>query len=94
MVRSDQIVMYKSGRCGYCSAALRYLNEKKGQEVEVIDLTGDFEARQDLVRRSGQRTVPQIWVGETHVGGYDDLRALDMAGGLDPLLEAVEKARS
>ena len=93
MLSADKILVYKTERCGYCSAAIRYLTEKKGARVEIVDITGDFEARSALVANSGQRTVPQIWVGETHVGGFDDLRAMDMAGRLDPLLEAVESAR-
>lgn len=82
-----QVKLYKAGFCPYCIAASRFLREVKQVEVEEIDLTGDREARLDLMRRSGgKRTVPQIWVGETHVGGYDELRALDRSGGLDPLL--------
>ena len=82
------ITLYKAGLCPYCVAATRYLREVKGVEVEEIDLTGDREARLDLMRRAGgKRTVPQIWIGETHVGGYDELRALDRRGGLDPLLQ-------
>jgi len=79
--------LYKAGLCPYCVAASRYLREIKGVEVEEIDLTGDTPARIDLMKRAGgKRTVPQIWVGDTHVGGYDELRALDREGGLDPLL--------
>lgn len=81
------ITLYKAGFCPYCVAAARFLREVKGVEFEEIDLTGDFEGRRNLVERAGgKRTVPQIWVGETHVGGYDELRALDRQGGLDPLL--------
>jgi glutaredoxin 3 len=94
MIRADRVLVYKTERCGYCNAAIRFLTEKKGVEVEIVDLTHDFAARQALVEQSGQRTVPQIWVGETHVGGFDDLRALDMAGRLDPLLDAVESAQT
>lgn len=94
MVRSDRILVYKTERCGYCSAAIRFLTEIKGAEVEVIDLSHDPEARKDLISRTGSRTVPQIWVGETHVGGFDELRALDRAGGLDSLLSAVDTARN
>ena len=58
-------------------------------EVQEVDLTGDHEARIDLMRRAGgKRTVPQIWIGDTHIGGYDEMRALDRRGGLDPLLES------
>ena len=81
------ITLYKAGFCPYCVAALRYLREVKGVEVTEIDLTGDAQGRRDLMQRAGGlRTVPQIWIGETHVGGYDELRALDRRGGLDPLL--------
>ena len=81
-----QVRMFKATPCPYCSAALRFLTEIKGVEVEQIDLTGDPAARMDLMRRTGQHTVPQIYIGDVHVGGYDDLRALDRRGGLDPLL--------
>lgn len=85
----SKVVLYKAGLCPYCIAATRFLREVKGVEVEEIDLTGDHEARIDLMRRAGgKRTVPQIWIGDTHIGGYDELRALDRRGGLDPLLEA------
>jgi glutaredoxin 3 len=82
-----KILLYKSGYCPYCIAASRFLREVKKVQIEEIDLTGDDEGRMELMRRAGgRRTVPQIWIGETHVGGYDDLRALDARGGLDPLL--------
>ncbi len=93
MIRADRIVVYKSEPCGYCRAALQYLERRKGQTVDIVDLTGDAEARTALRERTGMRTVPQIWVGETHVGGYDEMRALDAAGGLDPLIAAVQQAR-
>lgn len=78
--------MYTTRWCGYCTAAKRYLNGTKGVEVEEIDVSNDPQARAWLAETTGQRTVPQIFVGETHVGGYTDLRALDASGGLDPLL--------
>ena len=81
-----RIQVFKTQRCSYCVLAVRFLREVKGVEVEEVDLTGDWEARKELMARSGRRTVPQIYIGETHVGGYDDLRALDRSGGLDPLL--------
>ncbi len=81
-----KVRMYKATPCPYCSAAYRFLTEIKGVEVEQVDLTGDRQARMDLMQQTGQRTVPQIFVGEVHVGGYDDMRALDRRGGLDPLL--------
>ena len=60
--------------------------DKKGAAYEETDVTFDPEKRKDVMRRSGQRTVPQIWIGGRHVGGCDDLYALDAAGKLDPLL--------
>jgi len=81
-----RVRMYKSTPCPYCTAAYRFLTEVKGVDVEQIDLSGDMAARMDLMHRTGQRTVPQIFIGDVHVGGYDDLRALDRRGELDPLL--------
>jgi glutaredoxin 3 len=78
--------IYSTEWCGYCRAAKRFL-ETKGIPFEEIDLTDDDAGRDDLARRTGRTTVPQIWIGETWVGGYDDLRALDARGGLTPLLE-------
>ena len=82
------VTLYKAGLCPYCIAAARFLREVKGVEVEEVDLSGDMQARVELMKRAGgRRTVPQIWIGSTHVGGYDDLRALDRRGELDPLLQ-------
>lgn len=78
--------IYTTNYCPYCTRA-KALLEKKGAKYEEIDVTGNDELRVKLVEMSGgQRTVPQIWVGETHVGGYTDLAKLDMDGKLDPLL--------
>jgi glutaredoxin 3 len=86
MSQAPKIIIYRTRTCPYCVAAARYFTEVKGQVVEEIDLTFDPDGRAELVARTGQRTVPQIFVGDTHVGGYDDVRALDARGGLDPLL--------
>ncbi len=83
-----EVTMYSTAYCGYCRAAKQFLKSRKGVDVKEIDVSADPERRRWLVKTTGQQTVPQIWVGETHVGGYDDLRALDAAGGLDPLLNA------
>ena len=91
MVQAGKIVVYSSANCGYCRAAVHYLQSVKGQQVEVVDLTGDWSSRKALIERTGHRTVPQIFVGETFVGGYDELRALDSAGKLDVLLGQVTK---
>ena len=87
------VLMYKAEPCGYCRAALRFLRDVKGVSVEIIDLTGDHKARMSLIKKTGRRTVPQIFVGETHVGGYDELRALDVKGELDLLFEKNEIRR-
>ena len=84
------VVLYKAGFCPYCSAALRFLREVKKVAVCEVDLTGDDAGRVELMRRAGgRRTVPQIWIGEAHVGGYDDMRALDARGELEPLIAAA-----
>ena len=79
--------MYSSSWCGYCSRARRLLKEK-GAEVEEIDVDERPGARQEMMARSGRRTVPQIFIGDTHVGGSDDLADLDASGGLEPLLNS------
>ncbi len=85
-------MMYVASWCPYCTRA-RQLLENKGVDLEEIDVEARPEARTEMMARSGRRTVPQIFIGETHVGGCDDLLALDADGRLDPLLntEASEK---
>ena len=82
------MTIYSTQWCPYCVAAKRFLTEK-GVPWEEIDLTEDDDARAALVERSGRRTVPQIYVGPEHIGGYDDLRALDSKGGLMPLVQGA-----
>ncbi|MEL6642847.1 MAG: glutaredoxin 3 [Pseudomonadota bacterium] len=80
------VEIYTSPLCGYCFAAKRLLKQK-GVSFAEINVGGDAELRQTMMARAGGRhTVPQIFIGETHVGGYDDLSALDRAGKLDALL--------
>ena len=80
------IEIYTTRYCPYCHAAKRLLS-RKGVEFTEIDVTGDAKRRGEMVARAnGRMTVPQIFIGSTHVGGYDDLAALDRAGKLDPLL--------
>ena len=81
------IVVYLTDWCPYCARA-RGLLERKGAKFEVINVDERPEARTEMITRSGRRTVPQIFIGDTHVGGCDDLYALDAAGGLDPLLKS------
>jgi glutaredoxin 3 len=82
-----KVVIYTRQACGYCSAAVGLLS-KKGVAFEEIDATGRPELRAEMMQRSGRTTFPQIFVGDTHVGGCDDLYALEGAGKLDPLLAA------
>jgi glutaredoxin 3 len=80
------VTLYTTPYCGYCAAAKRLL-AAKGVPYAEIDVSRDAARRAEMIERSrGGRTVPQIFVGETHVGGYDDMNALDRAGRLDPLL--------
>lgn len=80
------IEIYTSPLCGYCHAAKRLLDQK-GLSFSEIDVMRDPSRRPEMVQRAGGRTsVPQIFIGETHVGGYDDISALERAGKLDPLL--------
>jgi glutaredoxin 3 len=79
------IVIYANGWCPYCSAA-RALLRGKGATFTEIDVEAEPERRTEMVARSGRRTVPQIFIGDRHIGGYDDLAALERAGQLDPLL--------
>jgi glutaredoxin 3 len=79
------IVMYTTNWCPYCERA-RKLLKSKGASFEEIDVESTPEKRAEMISRSGRRTVPQIFIGEQHVGGSDDLAALEAAGKLEPLL--------
>ncbi|MEY1557144.1 glutaredoxin 3 [Yoonia sp. R2331] len=82
------VEIYTSPTCGYCHMAKRLLTAK-GVSFQEIDVVRDPAKRAEMMQRAnGGRTVPQIFVGATHVGGYDDMAALDRAGKLDPLLAA------
>lgn len=83
------VKVYTSPLCGHCRAAKRLL-AGKGVPFDEIDVLGDPEARTEMTMRAGgRRTVPQVFVGDRHVGGYDDLSVLERAGRLDTLLEAT-----
>jgi glutaredoxin 3 len=82
---TPQIIMYTKSWCPYCERARALLNAK-GVAFKEIDIESQPEQREEMLRRSGRRTVPQIFIGERHVGGSDDIHELDAAGGLDPLL--------
>ncbi|MGE5094320.1 MAG: glutaredoxin 3 [Betaproteobacteria bacterium] len=83
-----KVVMYSTGVCPFCVMAERLLRSKGVAEIEKIRVDLEPGKRQEMMERTGRRTVPQIYVGDRHIGGYDDLAALDRAGGLDPLLAA------
>ena len=80
--------MYCTAACPFCQSAERLLLEK-GVAIEKIRVDLEPARRAEMTKKSGRYTVPQIWIGERHVGGCDDLYALDRQGGLDPLLKAT-----
>ena len=83
------IVMYSKPVCPYCTMAKQLLRQKQ-QEWTEIDVEADPARQDEMIERSGRRTVPQIFVGGRHVGGFDDLEALERAGTLDALLAGRE----
>ena len=83
-----KVMMYSTGVCPFCLMAERLLRAKGVATIEKVRVDLEPARREEMVQRTGRRTVPQIYVGDRHVGGYDDLAALDRAGGLDPLLAA------
>ncbi len=80
--------MYSTGMCPFCVMAEKLLVAKGVQDLEKVRVDLAPDRRAEMMDRTGRRTVPQIYIGETYVGGYDDLAALDRAGQLDPLLAA------
>ncbi len=82
------VTMYSTVVCPYCVRAEQLLKERGVTTIEKILIDSDPVKREEMMARTGRRTVPQIYVGDTHVGGFDDLAALDRAGGLMPLLSA------
>ncbi len=80
------VTMYSTQVCPYCVMAEKFLQKKGVANLEKILIDRDPAQRELMMTRTGRRTVPQIYIGETHVGGYDDLVALDRAGQLDSLL--------
>jgi glutaredoxin 3 len=81
-----RILMYSTAACPYCQRAERLFSAKGISSIERIRVDLQPERRAEMMERSGRRTVPQIWIGDRHIGGYDELAALDRAGKLDPLL--------
>jgi glutaredoxin 3 len=83
-----KVTIYTKPYCPYCIRAVSLL-EKKGADFIEIEAASDPEVRQEMMQRSGRTTFPQIFVGEQHIGGCDDMMALEYAGKLDPLLRAA-----
>lgn len=81
------VVMYSTAVCPYCIRAEQLLKAKGVENIEKIRIDLDPLQRDTMMQKTGRRTVPQIYIGETHVGGFDDLRALDRDGKLEPLLQ-------
>jgi glutaredoxin 3 len=86
---STKVIMYSTAVCPYCIQAERLLKAKGVNEIEKIRIDLDPAQRTLMMEKTGRRTVPQIYIGETHVGGFDDLSALDREGKLIPLLQAA-----
>ena len=85
---SLKVSMYVTAYCPYCNMAERLLQAKGVRDIDKIRVDLDPALRAEMMKRTRRRTVPQIYIGDTHVGGYDDLSALDRAGRLDALLRA------
>ena len=81
-----RVLMYCTAACPFCQSAERLLVEK-GVQIEKVRVDLQPARRAEMQQKSGRRTVPQIWIGERHIGGCDDLYDLDRQGGLDPLLK-------
>lgn len=81
------VKMYTTAVCPYCTRAKQLLKSRGVEQIEEIRIDSDSAARQHMMDITGRRTVPQIFIGDTHVGGHDDLVALDGRGGLMPLLQ-------
>ena len=80
------VIMYTSAYCPYCANAERLLMGRGVTEINKIRIDLEPAQRVEMMQKTGRRTVPQIYIDDQHIGGFDDLRALDLAGGLTPLL--------
>ncbi len=84
---SAHVRMYTTAWCPYCQRAEQLLKARGVAEIEKIRIDEAPGVREEMMQRTGRRTVPQIYIGEQHVGGYDDIAALDRAGKLQPMLQ-------
>lgn len=80
------VTMYSTAVCPYCINAERLLTSKGVTQIHKIRVDLQPELRNEMIQKTGRRTVPQIYIDDRHIGGFDELRALDLAGGLEPLL--------
>jgi glutaredoxin 3 len=83
-----EVMMYTAAMCPYCNYAERLLHAKGVAEIAKVRVDLEPARRMEMMSKTGRRTVPQIYIGDFHVGGYDDLVALDRAGKLEPMLSA------
>ncbi len=83
-----QVTMYCTSSCPYCHSAERLLLDKGVRDLQKIRVDAEPARREEMITRCGRRSVPQIWIGDTHVGGCDDLHDLEREGRLDALLAA------
>ena len=84
-----RVVMYSTAVCPYCRMAEQLLKSRGVTDIEKILIDADENLRAEMIRKTNRRTVPQIFIGDTHVGGFDDLSALDKEGKLLPLLQSA-----
>ena len=82
------VTMYSTAVCPYCLMAERLLKSKGVESIDKVRIDLDPAKREEMMAKTQRRTVPQIYIGDTYIGGFDDLAALDKAGGLEPLLKA------
>ena len=83
-----KVLIYLTAACPFCQSAERLLEQKGVRDIEKVRVDLQPARRAEMAQKSGRRTVPQIWIGERHIGGCDDLYDLERQGGLDPLLKA------
>lgn len=86
-----QVLMYSTAVCPYCMRAEQLLNARGVTDIEKVRIDLDPQQRDEMMKKTGRRTVPQIYIGDTHVGGFDDLNALDQAGKLQALLQGASE---
>jgi glutaredoxin 3 len=89
-----KVLMYSTAVCPYCERAEMLLKSRGVEKIEKVRIDTDPEHREEMIAKTGRRTVPQIYIGERHIGGFDELAALDRAGGLAPLLASIPEDNS